>query len=89
MTSKRIYEAIARGLSIGQSYPEMMKDLRAFVNKEDFEIMRILRTELHNAQEAGTAAGYERAQEQGIKGRPVWIAALDGERAKVMPRWMA
>lgn len=74
----RIRAAISNGLALGQSYPEMMKDVKAYINKEAFEIMRILRTELHSAQEAGTLAGYISAKDQGIAGNVVWVATLDG-----------
>lgn len=74
----RVRTAISEGLALGQSYPEMMRDLKRYINTENFKIMRILRTELHDAQEAGTAAGYEAALDQGIEGRMVWIASLDG-----------
>jgi SPP1 gp7 family putative phage head morphogenesis protein len=69
--------AINRGLTLGQSYPDMMKDMRKAVNGKNFEVMRILRTELHAAQEAGTSAGYAEARDQGVEGVDVWVATLD------------
>lgn len=70
--------AINNGLAMGQSYTEMMRDLKGLVNKKAFETMRILRTELHTAQELGTSAAYDEALEQGVKGKVVWVATLDG-----------
>jgi SPP1 gp7 family putative phage head morphogenesis protein len=74
----RVRTAISNGLALGQSYPDMMKDLKGMLNKDNFEIMRVLRTELHDAQEAGTMASYDEALEQGVKGKVVWVATLDG-----------
>jgi SPP1 gp7 family putative phage head morphogenesis protein len=73
----RIRTTISNGLATGQSYPDMMKDVKGFVNMENFKIMRILRTELHDAQEAGSAQAYEDAVNQGIAGKVIWIATLD------------
>jgi SPP1 gp7 family putative phage head morphogenesis protein len=75
--ASNVRTAINNGLALGQSYTDMMKDLKGMVNKENFEIMRILRTELHDAQEAGTAASYEEAIEHGIEGKVIWLATLD------------
>lgn len=73
-----VRNAIHTGLALGQSYPQMMKDLKKLVNLKNFETMRILRTELHSAQEAGIVDSYNEANAQGIEGRTVWIATLDG-----------
>jgi hypothetical protein len=73
-----VRNAINTGLALGQSYPQMMADLKKLVNLKNFETMRILRTELHAAQEAGIVDSYDEAKEQGIEGRTVWIATLDG-----------
>ena len=73
-----VRNAINTGLALGQSYPQMMKDLKKLVNLKNFETMRILRTELHAAQEAGIVDSYDEAKEQGIEGRTVWISTLDG-----------
>jgi hypothetical protein len=69
--------AVNQGLALGKSYPTMMKDLKDVITRENYQTMRILRTELHSAQEAGTAAGYLKAQEQGVRGDMVWDATLD------------
>jgi hypothetical protein len=71
--------AVNQGLALGKSYPTMMKDLKEVITRENYQTMRILRTELHSAQEAGTAAGYLKAQEQGVRGDMVWDATLDGD----------
>jgi hypothetical protein len=73
-----VRNAINTGLALGQSYPQMMKDLKKLVNLKNFETMRILRTELHSAQEAGIIASYDEARDQGIEGRTVWISTLYG-----------
>ena len=69
--------AINQGLALGQSYTDMMRDLKKAVNLKNLQIMRVLRTELHTAQEAGTAQGYREAIDQGIDGKVVWISTLD------------
>jgi SPP1 gp7 family putative phage head morphogenesis protein len=73
----RISGAISNGLAIGQSYAEMMKDMKDMVNRDNADVMRVLRTELHDAVEAGSQAGYQDAIDQGVKGRVRWIATLD------------
>ena len=74
-----VRNTINNGLALGQSYTEMMRDIKGLVNLKNFETMRILRTELHDAQEAGIADSYDSALEQGINGRVIWIATLDGK----------
>ena len=76
-TTPQFRNAINQGLALGQSYPDMMKDLKKTINGKNYEIMRVLRTELHSAQEAGTSAGYDDAIAQGIDGKVVWISTLD------------
>lgn len=70
--------AVSQGLALGKSYPQMMKDLKDVITRKNYETMRILRTELHAAQEAGTSAAYDSALEQGVNGNVVWQATLDG-----------
>jgi len=74
----KIRTTISNGLALGQSYHDMMKDVKAYINAENYKIMRILRTELHDSQEAGTAASYDEALKQGVEGKVVWISTLDG-----------
>jgi SPP1 gp7 family putative phage head morphogenesis protein len=74
----RVYNAINNGLATGQSYAQMMRDLKDMINRDNYEIMRVLRTELHDAQEAGTTAGYDEALAQGIEGKVVWLSTIDG-----------
>lgn len=76
-TRPQFRNAINRGLSLGQSYPEMMRDMKKAVNGKTFEIMRVLRTELHAAEEAGTSASHQDAIDQGVEGVDVWVASLD------------
>lgn len=73
-----VRNTINNGLTLGQSYPEMMKDIKDLVNLKNFETMRILRTELHDAQEAGISDSYDTAKEQGINGKVIWVSTLDG-----------
>lgn len=76
-TVPQFRNAINNGLALGQSYTDMMKDLKKSINGKNFEIMRVLRTELHSSQEAGTTGAYDDVLAQGIKGRVVWIATSD------------
>lgn len=76
--NNRIKAAVSNGLALGQSYTDMMRDLKAMINRDNYDIMRVLRTELHSSQEAGTMASYEEAADKGIKGKTIWVATLDG-----------
>jgi len=76
-TVPQFRNAINKGLALGESYPQMMADIKKVVNGKNYEIMRVLVTELHNSQEAGTADSYDTALEQGVNGKVVWIATLD------------
>lgn len=71
-------QALNSGLIAGQSYVQMMRDFKKFVNASNFEAMRILRTEGQTAQNAAQADVYLKARAQGIEGRRRWDAALDG-----------
>ena len=69
--------AIEQGLTGGKSYATMIKEIKNEINVQAYKALRIMRTELHTAQEAGTLLAYERAQEQGIEGQVIWMATLD------------
>ena len=78
VTRNRIRTGIAQGLLQGKSFPTMMRDVRAAMSNNTFQAMRIVRTEGQRAQTEGTMALYERAFEQGARGREIWDATIDG-----------
>lgn len=69
--------ALSKGLIQGQSYVEMMRDLKKAVNLKNYEAMRILRTEGQYAVNAGQADLYNRAIAKGIEGNRIYDATLD------------
>jgi SPP1 gp7 family putative phage head morphogenesis protein len=78
MSSRRwIRQAINSGLASGKSYVQMAKDVKDAVNKIHSSAITIVRTEGGAAIAAGTADAYDRAQEQGVEGRVVWISTKD------------
>ena len=69
--------AIEQGLTLGKSYATMLTDLKNVINLEAYKALRIMRTELHTAQEAGNVLAYMGAIDQGVDGKIVWTATLD------------
>lgn len=74
-----VRSALNDGLSIGKSYPKMMKDLKKALNTTNYKAMRILRTEGQDVVNAGTDDAYNRAAQAGIEGLTVWSSTLDAE----------
>jgi hypothetical protein len=74
----RIRTTLSHGLAVGQSYENMMGDVKETINRSNYDALRILRTEGQYALSAGTDAAYARAREQGVEGDIVWDATLDG-----------
>jgi SPP1 gp7 family putative phage head morphogenesis protein len=70
--------SLAKGLPIGKSFQDMAKDLKAAINTTASKAMRIVRTEGISAINAGQDAAYKKAVENGVEGRYVWDATLDG-----------
>lgn len=70
--------AVEQGLAQGKSYTTMLRDVRGVFNTANWETLRIMRTELHTAQNLGTIAAYNKAQDSGIAGNVIWISTLDG-----------
>jgi len=73
-----IRNVISQGILNGHAYPQMIKELKNVLNIANWEILRILRTEMGAAYSAGSSHAYQSAINQGIKGRIIWDAALDG-----------
>ena len=78
-TRNRIRTSITSGLIQGKTFPQMMKQIRSAMGNNAFEAMRIARTEAQRAQSEGTLANYQQAVSQGVRGRDVWDATLDGD----------
>ena len=74
-----VRRALVDGLSLGKSYPQMVKDLKKATNATYYQALRILRTEGQRAQNAGMSDVYQKASDQGIQGRRIWDATLDGD----------
>ena len=72
-----VRRALADGLALGKSYPQMVKDLKRATNATYAQAIRILRTEGQDAQNAGAVATYQKADDLGINGNRVWDATLD------------
>ena len=79
---ERIQRALAQGLTRGDSFPRMAREIRGAINGTRSDAMRIIRTEAGRAQAIGTQKSYERAQELGVEGREHWVATLD-ERTRI------
>jgi hypothetical protein len=57
----------------------MIKEIKDTINLEAWKALRIMRTELHAAQELGTVYGYEQALANGVPGKIIWSATLDSK----------
>ena len=73
----RIQRAVAQGLIKGDSYPRMMRGIRAAINGNAADALRIVRTEGQRAQVLGQQANYAEARDIGVEAVEVWDAALD------------
>ena len=75
---KRLRAVLLNGISLGKSYKDMAKDLAKAMNVVHNNFMRIVRTEAARAIAKGQDDAYSQAEAQGIEGRRVWDATLDG-----------
>jgi SPP1 gp7 family putative phage head morphogenesis protein len=73
----KIRRAVTQGLIRGQSYPNMMKEIRGAINGNAYDAMRIVRTEGQRAQVQGQLANYEQARKIGVEVVDIWDATLD------------
>lgn len=74
---KRIRSALLNGLSIGKNYETMARDLRKQLDKIYSSALTIVRTEGQSALNAGATIAFQRALENGVKGKEVWMATKD------------
>eukprot|EP00919_Chromeraceae_sp_WS-2016_P053388 GHVR01126793.1.p1 GENE.GHVR01126793.1~~GHVR01126793.1.p1 ORF type:complete len:311 (-),score=50.50 GHVR01126793.1:1383-2315(-) len=73
-----INRAVTQGLVQGESYPDMVKRVKGFLEGDAKRAMTVVRTEGQRAMVEGQVAAGERAGELGIKTRKIWDATLDG-----------
>ena len=78
----RIRSAIASGLTRGDSFAQMSKEIGEAINGNRYAAMRIARTEAGRAQTIGTQRTHERAEQLGVVGNEYWSATLD-ERTRI------
>ncbi|MDD5651531.1 MAG: phage minor head protein [Candidatus Nanoarchaeia archaeon] len=78
-SKKRIRSVLLNGISLGQSYDQMARDLKKVLNKIYSSAITIIRTEGQTAINAGQAIAYQRAIQNGVKGIDVWSSTKDGK----------
>jgi hypothetical protein len=74
---ERIRRTIAQGLVRGDSFPRMAREIRAAINGQFSDAVRIVRTEGMRAATMGAQELYDHAEDRGIEGVEVWVATLD------------
>lgn len=72
-----VSKTITSGLIQGQSFPKMARAMSDAIGRTYRDALRIARTEGMRAYTLGTQRAFERAQDQGVDAREVWIASLD------------
>lgn len=76
---KQILSQITSGILQGESIPQLAKRLQKSVFDSDrAAAVRTARTAVTSAQNGGRLASYEKAEQNGIKVRKVWVATKDG-----------
>ncbi len=76
---KKITGEISRGLSSGQMYGEISRNIASWANIPKNNAMRIARTEAHRIQCKATADAQFRAKEKGADVVKQWDASLDAK----------
>ena len=77
--SKKIAGEISRGMSSGQGYDEMARNISAWARIPQNNAMRIARTEAHRIQCRAAMDAQYKAKDKGADVVKQWDAALDGE----------
>lgn len=75
---KKISGEISRGLSSGQMYGEISRNIASWARIPKNNAMRIARTEAHRIQIKATSDAQHRAKEKGADVVKQWDASLDG-----------
>ena len=76
--NRQIREEITRGIIQGYSYDKTARAVKERLDVGASKAIRIVKTETHRAQSQGTQAAYEKAANQGLLFKRVWMATLDG-----------
>jgi SPP1 gp7 family putative phage head morphogenesis protein len=77
--SKKIAGEISRGMSSGQGYDEMARNISAWARIPQNNAMRIARTEAHRIQCRAAMDAQYKAKDKGADVVKQWDAALDGD----------
>ena len=75
---KKIAGEISRGISTGQSYPEIARNIANYANIPKNRAMTIARTEAHRIQCKATLDAQHKAKKKGADVVKQWDASLDG-----------
>lgn len=74
---KHITAEVTQGILQGESVDKIARRMRNVASMDYSASVRNARTAITGAQNAGRQAGYERAEEMGIKGKKQWLATMD------------
>ena len=74
---ERIRATLESGLTRGDTFAAMSREISSVINGSRKDAIRISRTEGQRAQAMGAQRTYERADELGVEGREYWMATLD------------
>ena len=72
-----VRRAITQGLIQGLPYQKMTRGIRAAIDRNYKDALRIARTEAHKAQVTGTLDSYDKAGDLGVNVKRIWSATLD------------
>lgn len=73
-------QAMIQGFIRGDSYVNMIKNLKGEWNKSFNDILRILKTEGGRASTDGQLAVFDKAEEMGVELDRIWVHALGGQK---------
>ncbi len=75
---KKLNSAVTRGILLGDSIPDIAKQLNSVTQSGMAAAVRNTRTAVTGAECAGRVESYKMAQSDGVKMSQQWIATLDG-----------
>lgn len=74
---RQIREEITRGIIQGKSYDQTARAITERINIGASKAIRIVQTETGRAQSQGTQAAFEKASNEGLLFKKVWVSSLD------------
>ena len=74
---RQIREEITRGIVQGKSYDQTARAITERINVGASKAKRIVQTETGRAQSQGTQAAFEKASQEGLLFKKVWVSSLD------------